>query len=129
MSPHPAARRSRARAIGIALSVGWFVSVSAFLTHQRSIEIGRQARERTEGRGSSALDVYTRALPLMYTLAYLVINVVPSGRMVEARAAAARMLDLRPQMAVSDALEFCHKRDRDWFERMKNAFRESGLPE
>ncbi len=36
---------NRARSIGMALSVGWFLAASAFLTHQRSAEISRLTRE------------------------------------------------------------------------------------
>ncbi len=36
---------STARWIGVALSAGWFVAATAFLTQQRSLEVGRQVRE------------------------------------------------------------------------------------
>ncbi len=36
---------TKARSIGVALSVGWLVAATAFLWHQRSLEVGRQVRE------------------------------------------------------------------------------------
>ena len=68
------------------------------------------------------------AISAMYTLAYFVINAVPHGRMAEARDATAKMLKLQPNITVSDALVICHTRDPEWAERMRNFFREVGLP-
>jgi tetratricopeptide (TPR) repeat protein len=65
----------------------------------------------------------------MWTLAYFVINAVPAGRMQEARAAVGKMLELKPTVKLSDALQLCHTRDKDWSARMMSAFREAGLPE
>jgi adenylate cyclase len=65
----------------------------------------------------------------IYTLAYLVINAVPAGRMQEARAAVRKMLELRPTVKLSDARQVCHTRDKDWSERMMDSFREAGLSE
>ena len=65
----------------------------------------------------------------MYTLAYLVINAVPAGRMQEARSAAGKMLELKPTVKLSDARQLCHTRDRDWSERMMDSFRQAGLSE
>jgi adenylate cyclase len=65
----------------------------------------------------------------MYSLAYFVINAVPSGRMQEARAAVGKMLELRPTANLSDARQLCPTRDKDWSERMMDSFREAGLPE
>ncbi len=36
---------SRARSIGLAVSVLWFAGALAVLSHQRSLEVGRQIRE------------------------------------------------------------------------------------
>jgi adenylate cyclase len=69
------------------------------------------------------------AITEMYTLAYFVINAVPTGRMQEARAAVRKMLELRPTAKLSDARQLCHTRDADWSERMMNSFREAGLSE
>nr|WP_249802070.1 adenylate/guanylate cyclase domain-containing protein [Bradyrhizobium zhengyangense] len=69
------------------------------------------------------------AHPLMYTLAYLVINAVPAGRTAEARDAFAKMLRMRPDLTVRDALQLCLTKDTDWLERMARTFREIGLPE
>ncbi len=74
----------------------------------------------------------TRALEAetaMHTLAYFVINAVPSGRMQEARAAVRKMLELRPAVKLSDARQVCHTRDKDWSDRMMDSFREAGLSE
>jgi TolB-like protein/class 3 adenylate cyclase len=65
----------------------------------------------------------------MYSLAYLVINAVPAGRMQEARAAVRKMLDLKPTVKLSDARQLCHTRDEDWSDRMMDSFRKAGLPE
>ena len=65
----------------------------------------------------------------MYSLAYFVINAVPSGRMQEARAAVRKPLELRPTATLSDARQLCPTRDKDWSERMMDSFREAGLPE
>ncbi|QAU49102.1 adenylate/guanylate cyclase domain-containing protein [Bradyrhizobium guangzhouense] len=69
------------------------------------------------------------AHPLMYTLAYLVINAVPAGRMIEARDALSKMLRFRPDLTVRDTLQLCLTKDTAWLERMARAFREVGLPE
>jgi TolB-like protein/class 3 adenylate cyclase len=69
------------------------------------------------------------AVPAMYTFAYFVINAVPYGRVAEARDTVAKMLKLQPNMTVSDALVICHTRDPEWAERMRNFFRQVGLPE
>ena len=69
------------------------------------------------------------AVPEMWTLAYFVINAVPTGRMKEARDAITKMLELKPTVKLSDARRLCHTRDEDWSERMMNSFREAGLPE
>ena len=65
----------------------------------------------------------------MYSLAYLVINAVPAGRMQEARAAVRKMLDLKPTIKLSDARQLCHTRDEAWSDRMMDSFRKAGLPE
>lgn len=36
---------SKVRWIGVALSVGWFLATLTVLTHQRSLDVGRQIRE------------------------------------------------------------------------------------
>jgi adenylate cyclase len=70
------------------------------------------------------------ALPVVFTLAYLVINAVPSGRLPEARETVARMLQLKPGLTVPEVLELCcHSRDQEWLERMRDAFIKAGLPE
>ena len=76
-------------------------------------------------------DIATRpsGITPLYTLAYLVINAVPAGRMQEARAAVRKMLELRLTVKLSDARQVCHTRDKDWSERMMDSFREAGLPE
>jgi adenylate cyclase len=65
----------------------------------------------------------------MFTLAYVVINAVPAGRLQEARAAVKKMLELKPTANLSDARHLCHTRDKHWSERMMDSFREAGLPE
>jgi len=57
----------------------------------------------------------------MNTSAYFVINAVPYGRVEEAREIVAKMLKLRPDLTVSDALGFCHVRDQEWTERPSSA--------
>jgi adenylate cyclase len=70
------------------------------------------------------------ALPdIMFTLAYFVINAVPFGCVEEAREAVSKMLQLKPNLTLSEVLELCYTRDQEWFERMRNAFREAGVPE
>ena len=69
------------------------------------------------------------ALPVMPMLAYFVINAVPFGCMEEARDAVSKMLQLRPNLTLSEVLELCYTRDQEWFGRMSNAFREAGVPE
>ncbi|MGH6642796.1 MAG: adenylate/guanylate cyclase domain-containing protein [Bradyrhizobium sp.] len=69
------------------------------------------------------------AYPAMHTFAYFVINAVPAGRIAEARDTVARMLKIDPRTTVSDALVLCHTRDQEWHERMRQAFREAGLPD
>src|SRR5258708_4375016 len=54
----------------------------------------------------------------MYSLAYFVINAVPTGRMQEARAAVRKMLELRPTAKLSDARQLCHTREKDCSARM-----------
>src|SRR5258708_10942755 len=54
----------------------------------------------------------------MYSLAYFVINAVPTGRMQEARAAVRKMLELRPTATLSDARQLCHTREKDCSARM-----------
>ena len=63
----------------------------------------------------------TEAVPAMNTSAYFVINAVPYGRVEEAREIVAKMLKLRPDLTVSDALGFCHVRDQEWTERPSSA--------
>ena len=65
----------------------------------------------------------------IWTLAYFVINAVPTGRIQEARAAVRKMLKLRPTARLSDARQVCHTRDEDWSGRMMESFRVAGLPE
>jgi adenylate cyclase len=65
----------------------------------------------------------------MNTLAYFVINAVPLGRMQEARAAVAKMRELKPAVNLSDARQVCHTRDQDWSERIMDSFRAAGLSE
>jgi hypothetical protein len=49
--------------------------------------------------------------------------------MQEARAAVAKMLELRPGINVSDARQVCETRTKDWSDRMMDWFRQAGLPE
>ena len=65
----------------------------------------------------------------IYTLAYLVINAVPLGRLQEARAAVGKMRELKPNAKLSDALQVCPTRDEEWSGRMMNSLREAGLSE
>jgi TolB-like protein/class 3 adenylate cyclase len=69
------------------------------------------------------------AFPAIHTFAYFIINAVPYGRIAEAQDGAAKMLAIDPRMTVSEALVLCHTRDQEWRERMRQAFREAGLPD
>lgn len=65
----------------------------------------------------------------MWTLAYFVINAVPTGRITEARAAVRKMFELKPTVKLSDARRLCHTRNEDWSEKIMDSFREAGLSE
>ena len=69
------------------------------------------------------------AQPAMHSFAYFVINAVPYGRIAEGRDAVAKMLQIDPNTTVSDAMALCHTRDPVWHERMRQSFREAGLPD
>jgi adenylate cyclase len=67
--------------------------------------------------------------PAVWTLAYLVINAVPTGRMDEAREAVKRILELRPAFGLHEALLVCHTRDERARAQIKSSFIEAGIPE
>jgi adenylate cyclase len=69
------------------------------------------------------------ANPEIWTLAYFIINAVPAGRLGEARQAVNRMLELKPALMLDQVLLACHTKDEHWFEKMKAAFIEAGVPE
>jgi adenylate cyclase len=67
--------------------------------------------------------------PQVWTLAYFVINAVPIGRMDEAREAVKRILELRPDFGLHEALLVCHTRDERLRAQIKSSFIAAGIPE
>jgi tetratricopeptide (TPR) repeat protein len=67
--------------------------------------------------------------PAVWTLAYLVVNAVPTGRMEEARAAVRRIRELRPTFGLHEALLVCHTRDERLRAQTESSFIEAGIPE
>jgi tetratricopeptide (TPR) repeat protein len=65
----------------------------------------------------------------VHTLSALIMNDVGAGRLDEARAAAGRLLQLRPDFRSSYARQDFTSKSDEWSDRFVAVLREAGLPE